>query len=62
MLKFIFKYKELHNKLFTTVPKNQDTVMVYIKLVYYYFASSWIIYIYKFLSILFSYMFWPQRG
>lgn len=41
MLKFIFKNKELHNKLFTTVPKNQDTVMVYIKLVYYYFASSW---------------------
>ena len=40
MLKFIFKNKELYNKLFTTVPKNQDTVMVYIKLVYYYFASS----------------------
>ena len=58
MLKFIFENKDLDNKLFTTVPKNQDTVMVYIKLLYYYFASSWILYICKFLSILLSYMFW----
>lgn len=29
--KLIVKSKELHNKFFTTMPKIQDTVVVYIK-------------------------------